>query len=170
MPLYSDDIREEVRSRSDIVDVVSQYVKLHKRGATYVGLCPFHNEKTPSFTVTPGKQMYYCFGCGAGGDVFSFLMNYENASFAEAMQELAERAGVSLPVQEPSREARAQADRRSRLLEVNKEAAAIIMPCFGAREAARLMNTLKTGSSVTRPCADSGWDIRTNTATICTAT
>ena len=70
---YSDDIIEEVRMKNDIVDVVSQYVKLNKRGSTYFGLCPFHNEKTPSFSVTPAKQMYYCFGCGAGGNVFKFL-------------------------------------------------------------------------------------------------
>ncbi len=123
MPFYSDDIVEEVRSRTDIVDVISQYVKLHKRGSNYVGLCPFHNEKTGSFTVSAGKQMYYCFGCGAGGNVITFLMNYENATFPEVLQELAGRAGVELPVQETSREARQQADKRSRLLEVQKEAA-----------------------------------------------
>ena len=71
---YSDDIIEEVRMKNDIVDVVSQYVKLNKRGSTYFGLCPFHNEKTPSFSVTPAKQMYYCFGCGAGGNVITFVM------------------------------------------------------------------------------------------------
>ena len=71
---YSDDIIEEVRMKNDIVDVVSQYVKLNKRGSTYFGLCPFHNEKTPSFSVTPAKQMYYCFGCGAGGNVFNFVI------------------------------------------------------------------------------------------------
>ena len=71
---YSDDIIEEVRSKNDIVDVVSQYVRLTKKGNSYFGLCPFHNEKTPSFSVTPGKQMYYCFGCGAGGIVFNFIM------------------------------------------------------------------------------------------------
>ena len=94
MPFYSDDLIEEVRSRNDIVDVISNYVRLQKRGSTYFGLCPFHNEKTASFSVTPGKQMYYCFGCGAGGNVFTFLMEYENFTFAEAMQALAERAGV----------------------------------------------------------------------------
>ena len=71
---YSDDIIEEVRMKNDIVDVVSQYVKLNKRGSTYFGLCPFHNEKTPSFSVTPAKQMYYCFGCGAGGNVINYVM------------------------------------------------------------------------------------------------
>ena len=74
---YSDDIIEEVRQKNDIVDVVSQYVKLTRKGSSYFGLCPFHNEKTPSFSVTPGKQMYYCFGCGAGGNVFNFIMEYE---------------------------------------------------------------------------------------------
>lgn len=123
MPFYSDDLVEEVRSRSDIVDVISQYVKLHKRGSNYVGLCPFHNEKTGSFTVSASKQMYYCFGCGAGGNVITFLMNYENATFPEALQELADRAGVALPKQEESAEAKRQADKRSRLLEIQKEAA-----------------------------------------------
>ena len=78
---YSDDIIEEVRSKNDIVDVVSQYVKLTRKGSSYFGLCPFHNEKTPSFSVTPGKQMYYCFGCGAGGNVFNFIMEYENYTY-----------------------------------------------------------------------------------------
>ncbi len=123
MPFYSDEIVEEVRSRNDIVDVISQYVKLHRRGSNYVGLCPFHNEKTGSFSVSAGKQMYYCFGCGAGGNVFTFLMNYENETFPEALQELADRAGITLPKREPTREERERADRKSRLLEIQKEAA-----------------------------------------------
>ncbi len=122
MPFYSDDLIEEVRSKNDIVDVISGYVRLQKKGSTYFGLCPFHNEKTASFSVTPGKQMYYCFGCGAGGNVFTFLMEYENFTFAEAMQSLAERVGVELPVQEYSPQMKQEADRRQRLLEVNKEA------------------------------------------------
>ena len=81
---YSDDIIEEVRMKNDIVDVISQYVRLTRRGSSYFGLCPFHNEKTPSFSVTPSKQMYYCFGCGAGGNVYTFVMQYENYSFGEA--------------------------------------------------------------------------------------
>ena len=101
---YSDDIIEEVRQKNDIVDVVSQYVKLTRKGSSYFGLCPFHNEKTPSFSVTPGKQMYYCFGCGAGGNVFNFIMEYENYTFGEALKHLADRAGVELPKIEYSRE------------------------------------------------------------------
>ena len=120
---YSDDIIEEVRMKNDIVDVVSQYVKLTRRGSTYFGLCPFHNEKTPSFSVTPSKQMYYCFGCGAGGNVFNFVMEYENYTFGEALQHLADRAGVQLPKIEYSREARQKAEEKAALLEINKLAA-----------------------------------------------
>ena len=120
---YSDDIIEEVRMKNDIVDVVSQYVKLNKRGSTYFGLCPFHNEKTPSFSVSPGKQMYYCFGCGAGGNVFNFVMEYENYTFGEALKHLADRAGVQLPKIEYSGEAKKKAERRAALLEINKLAA-----------------------------------------------
>lgn len=123
MPYFSDEIIEEVRSRNDIVDVISQYVRLTRKGSTYFGLCPFHNEKTGSFSVSPNKQMYYCFGCGAGGNVFTFLMQYENFTFAEAMESLAERAGVELPKQEFSAAQRREADKRARLLEINKEAA-----------------------------------------------
>ena len=120
---YSDDIIEEVRQKNDIVDVVSQYVRLSRRGSTYFGLCPFHNEKTPSFSVTPGKQMYYCFGCGAGGNVYNFIMEYENYTFGEALKHLADRAGVELPKIEYSREVREKAEQRAELLEINKQAA-----------------------------------------------
>ena len=120
---YTEDIIEEVRARSDIVDVISQYVKLQKKGSSYFGLCPFHNEKSPSFSVNRDKQMYYCFGCGAGGDAYAFLMEYENYSFPEAVQHLAQQAGVELPVVEESREDRARRDHKSMLLGIQKQAA-----------------------------------------------
>ena len=120
---YSDDIIEEVRMKNDIVEVVSQYVKLTRKGSSYFGLCPFHNEKTPSFSVTPSKQMYYCFGCGAGGNVFNFVMEYENYSFGEALSHLADRAGIQLPRIEYSSEAREKAKQRETLLEINRQAA-----------------------------------------------
>lgn len=101
---YPEELIEEIRSKNDIVDVISGYVHLQKKGGSYFGLCPFHNEKSPSFSVSRDRQMYYCFGCGAGGNVFTFLMEYENASFQEAIQELAQRAGVSLPQAEYSEE------------------------------------------------------------------
>ena len=94
-----DDIVEEVRQRNDIVDVISSYVRLNKKGSNYFGLCPFHNEKTGSFSVTPSKQMFYCFGCHVGGNVISFVQKYENMTFQEAVQTLAGQAGISLPEQ-----------------------------------------------------------------------
>lgn len=123
MMYYSDEVIEEVRSKNDIVDVISGYVKLQKKGRDYFGLCPFHNEKSPSFSVSRVKQMYYCFGCGAGGNVFTFLMEYENYSFSEALKFLADRAGVTLPRQEYSQEAKERADTKAILLEINKAAA-----------------------------------------------
>lgn len=123
MPFYSEELIEEVQSRNDIVDVVSGYVRLQKKGSSYFGLCPFHNEKTPSFSVSQDKQMYYCFGCGAGGNVFTFLMDYENYSFPEAIESLAQRAGMDLPKQGMDEQARAASDKRMRLLEINKAAA-----------------------------------------------
>ena len=118
---YPEELIEEVRTRNDIVEVISGYVRLQKKGSNYFGLCPFHNEKSPSFSVSPGKQMYYCFGCGAGGNVITFLMEYENQTFPEAVRTLAQRAGIALPEADDSKEA---ADsRRAKLLEINKEAA-----------------------------------------------
>lgn len=120
---YPDELVEEVRMKSDIVDVISGYVRLQKKGTNYFGLCPFHNEKSPSFSVSGSKQMYYCFGCGAGGNVFTFIMEYENYTFPEAVKLLADRAGVALPEIEYSEEVKKAESRRSRLLEVSKEAA-----------------------------------------------
>ena len=120
---FSEDLIEEVRMKNDIVDVISGYVKLQKKGSSYFGLCPFHNEKSPSFSVSRQKQMYYCFGCVAGGNVFTFIMEYENFTFVEALKMLAERAGVELPEMEYSKEAKEKADLRATLLEINKLAA-----------------------------------------------
>ncbi len=120
---YPEELVEEVRMKNDIVDVVAGYVRLQKKGANHWGCCPFHNEKTPSFSVNGAKQMYHCFGCGAGGNVFTFVMNYENYSFPEAIKMLADRAGVNLPELEYDEQMKARENKRARLLEVNKEAA-----------------------------------------------
>ena len=120
---YPEELIVEVRTRNDIVEVISGYVRLQKKGSNYFGLCPFHNEKSPSFSVSPGKQMYYCFGCGAGGNVITFLMEYENQTFPEAVRTLAQRAGIALPEADDSKEARQADSRRAKLLEINKEAA-----------------------------------------------
>ncbi len=120
---YPEELVEEIRSKNDIVDVIGSYVHLTKKGANHMACCPFHNEKTPSFSVSRQKQMFYCFGCGKGGNVFTFLMQYENYSFGEALSVLAKRANVDLPQLEYSEEARRAADQKALLLSVNKEAA-----------------------------------------------
>ena len=120
---YPDELIEEVRVKNDIVSVISGYVRIQKKGSSYFGLCPFHNEKSPSFSVAPAKQMYYCFGCGAGGNVITFVMEYENATFQEAVKMLADRAGIDLPEMEYTEEARRKESRRATLLEIQKEAA-----------------------------------------------
>ena len=140
---YSDEIIEEVRSKNDIVDVISSYVKLQKKGSSYFGLCPFHNEKSPSFSVSREKQMYYCFGCGAGGNVFTFLMEYENYSFQEALKYLADRAGVDLPEAEYSKEARERADQKAILLEINKVAAQYFYVQLKSSQGAHALSYLK---------------------------
>ncbi len=120
---YSENIIEEVRSRNDIVDVIGSYVTLKKRGNSYMACCPFHHEKTPSFHVNRDKQMYHCFGCGVGGNVLTFVMEYENYSFPEAIKMLAERAGVVLPEQDYSKEQRQKENYKTVLKEMNKAAA-----------------------------------------------
>ena len=140
---YSEELIEEVRSRNDIVDVISGYVKLKKSGSNYFGLCPFHNEKSGSFSVSPSKQMYYCFGCGAGGNVITFIMEYENYTFMEAVRMLAERAGIELPQMEETSEERKSRDIRSQLLEINKLAAVYYFHQLRGQNGSTAMNYLK---------------------------
>ncbi len=121
---YADETIEEVRSRNDIVDVIGGYVSLKKKGNTYSACCPFHHEKTPSFHVSKDKQMYHCFGCGVGGNVYTFVMEYENYSFPEAVEMLADRAGMDLPKKEMSDIDRSRENYKTTLKEMNKTAAA----------------------------------------------
>lgn len=118
---FSDSFLEELCARNDIVSVVSQYVSLTRRGGNYVGLCPFHNEKTASFNVSPDRQFFHCFGCGAGGDVITFLMRIENLDFPDAVYQLAERAGLTVP--ENDAEIRSQKQKKDRLLALSRDAA-----------------------------------------------
>ena len=111
---------DELHARSDIVDVVSSYVALTRKGGSFFGLCPFHSEKTPSFHVEPGRQMYYCFGCKKGGDAVKFIMDVENLPFPDAVRLLAKRAGLEVPEEQGNRNELRQ---RQRLLELNREAA-----------------------------------------------
>ena len=120
---YPEETIEEIRTANDIVDVISAYVKLEKRGGSWFGLCPFHSEKTPSFSVSRAKQMYYCFGCHNGGNVITFIMQYENFTFDEALRFLAERAGIRLPEIQVSKKSREEQDIKTKLLEIHKTAA-----------------------------------------------
>ncbi|MBQ0059018.1 MAG: DNA primase, partial [Lachnospiraceae bacterium] len=120
---YSEEQIEEVRTANNIVDVIGAAVSLKRGGSNYVGLCPFHNEKTASFSVSPTKQMYYCFGCHAGGNVVTFVMEYYQYSFTEALQYLADRAGIALPKVEDLGLDKREQDRKSRLFDIQKQAA-----------------------------------------------
>ena len=120
---YPEEIVEEVRLRNDIVDVIGSSVRLTRKGSSYFGLCPFHNEKSPSVSVSPSKQICYCFGCGVGGNVISFVMKYENYTFSEAVKYLADRAGIKLPEVEYTKEQKERENKRLRILEANREAA-----------------------------------------------
>ncbi|HHW49541.1 MAG TPA: DNA primase [Clostridiaceae bacterium] len=119
---YPDEIIEEIRISNDIVDVVMEYVKLERKGKDYFGLCPFHKEKTPSFSVVPTKQIFYCFGCGRGGNVIHFIMNIENLEYIEAVKMLADRAGIQLP-EGDSREEKEKAFLKREITRINTEAA-----------------------------------------------
>lgn len=119
---------EEVRAASDILDVIGLFVRLKKRGKNYVGLCPFHTEKTPSFTVSTEKQMYYCFGCGVGGNVFSFVMEYEKVSFAEAVRLLAEKAAIVIP--QPTSDAAEEISELEQIYEVYRTAGRFYYDCL----------------------------------------
>lgn len=122
MPWYTEEQIEEVRAANDIVNVIGSYVKLKRSGGSYTGLCPFHNEKTPSFSVNPARQMYKCFGCGAGGSVITFVMEYENYTFPEALESLAERAGITLKAEEADGYHKEQESIKMKLLEINRKA------------------------------------------------
>ena len=123
MPRYSDEIIEEVRQTNDIVDIISQYVHLKRSGRNFFGLCPFHNEKSPSFSVSPDKQIFHCFGCGVGGNVFTFLSKIEGINFVEAVQTLAERSNIQLPTLENNVDT-AKEELKAKVMKVNEFTAA----------------------------------------------
>ena len=153
---------DELVERSDIVDVVSQYVQLSKKGGNFFGLCPFHNEKTPSFSVSPDKQIYHCFGCGKGGGVLSFIMGIENLSFPDAVRFLAEKNGMTVPEEEGDLEIPRQ---RKRMLELNKEAARWFYACLNSPEGEKASAYLekrgisrRTANRFGLGAAPDGWD------------
>ncbi|RRD94291.1 DNA primase [Clostridiales bacterium COT073_COT-073] len=127
---YKEELIEEIRQHNDIVEVIGQYVHLEKKGGSYFGLCPFHNEKTPSFSVSQDKQMYYCFGCGNGGNVFTFMMEYENFNFQEAIAYLAGRVNIQLPEAEISEAEKKRLQYKKSLYEANYLAAKYYYYCL----------------------------------------
>ncbi|MGL4736892.1 MAG: DNA primase [Cellulosilyticaceae bacterium] len=131
---YPENVVEQIREQSDIVSVISDYTHLTKKGNSHFGLCPFHNEKTPSFSVSDDKQMYYCFGCGAGGNVFTFLMQKENMNFVEALQHLADKLHIELTPAEMSPEQERSKARKEKLLEIHKLAARFFYFALGSGE------------------------------------
>ncbi len=140
--LYPEELIEEVRLRNDIVDVISSYIKLERKGKTYFGLCPFHSEKTPSFSVEPAKQFFYCFGCNKGGSVIQFIMDIEHLEFLDALKYLADRAGIVLPEPEDPGE-RDKSRRRKEILEINKKAARYFFSLLSSSKGVLAQNYLK---------------------------
>lgn len=136
MYVINDNVLDEIRDRADIVDLIGEYVDLKKSGSNYMGLCPFHSEKTPSFSVSSSKSIFKCFGCGVGGDVITFVMKRENLSFPEAVEFLADKYNVRLEeYKDENKEAR---DKRSRLYEINREAALHFLKNFQTSKKAQL--------------------------------
>src|SRR5258708_17964149 len=122
---------DRVKQQADIVRVVGEYVRLKKSGQNFSGLCPFHSEKTPSFSVSPTKQFYYCFGCGVGGDVFKFVMEMEKISFPESIRAVAEKCGIAVPqARERSPAERRENQPRTPLVKMHREAATLFARQF----------------------------------------
>lgn len=151
MPPIPEEIIEKVRQSHDIVDVVSQYVSLRKTGKNYVGLCPFHSEKTPSFNVVSDKQFFYCFGCHAGGDVLKFIMDIEGISYVEAITLLAEKAGITLP-DTVKTEKTAEDEKKERMLEAH---------LLAAKYYAEVLNRTQTGKNAREYLKDRGFTEKT---------
>jgi DNA primase len=142
MNYYPEDVIEEVRLSNDLVEVVSEYVRLEKKGGGYFALCPFHREKTPSFSVEPVKQFYYCFGCNNGGNVFHFIMNIENLDFPDALRLLADRAGIVLP-ESNNRDEQLRIEARKNILNINKEAARFFYSCLAGEKGGEALKYLQ---------------------------
>lgn len=165
---FSSDLLEEIRNRCDVVDIISEYVHLKPAGKGFKGLCPFHEEKTPSFMVSPEKQLFHCFGCGEGGNVFNFLMKYEKLSFFEAVKMLAQKSGVPLPVDEEKENILHK--KKERLYKLNNLVANYYREClFRTNQGKKVINYFKkrgiNDTSVEKyklGYAPSGWDALSN--------
>ena len=168
-PMIKDASVQAVLSSASIVDVVSGYTSLRKRGATYTGLCPFHQEKTPSFTVSAEKGLYYCFGCGEGGDVVRFVERMENLSFSEAIEQLGERFGVAVEFEEGAGADPGRKDRDARLLQLLDKAATFYERYLWETESGRGPGTtLRSEGWGRRSAAHSAWVCRRTSGEGCT--
>ncbi len=148
MYVINDNVLDEIRDRADIVDLIGEYVDLKRSGSNYMGLCPFHSEKTPSFSVSPSKSIFKCFGCGVGGDVITFIMKRENLSFPEAVEFLADKYNVRLEVyKDENKEAR---EKRNRFYEINREAGLHFLKNYQASQKAQLYlkNRMLNGKTI----------------------
>lgn len=166
---YPEELIEEVRIRNDIIEVVSSYIKLERKGRRYFGLCPFHNEKSPSFCIEPAKQFFYCFGCNKGGSVIQFIMSIENLDFLEALRFLAERAGMVLPEPEDTGE-KEKSRLRAQIMDINKEAARFFFSVLAGNNGVGAQGYLKKRGLTEKTIrqfglglAPSGWNDLTKT-------
>src|SRR5690554_3093821 len=147
MPWYPDEFLDEVTARNDIVDIVREYLPLKPSGRGYFGLCPFHNEKTASFHVSPERQIYHCFGCGEGGNVITFMMAIERMEFVEAVKLLADRAGLDIPEQEYEFGKKKQGvskSKREELHDINKECARFFHKMLFTKEGQQALSYLQS--------------------------
>lgn len=147
MARYSEELIDEIKNSNDIVDVISQYISLKRSGRNYFGLCPFHNEKSPSFSVSPDKQIFHCFGCGVGGNVFSFISKIEGINFKESLEMLAERAGINLPTIDDGNDSKMQ-QLKAKVFEVNKETAIFYHENLYKKTAKPAQEYVKKGSQI----------------------
>ena len=138
-----DDKVLEIKNAADIVDVISEVVHLKKSGKNFLGLCPFHSEKTPSFSVSPEKQIFYCFGCGVGGNIFSFLMKHDGLAFPEAARTLARRYGIDIPKKSLTFEQKKRITERESLLNINQHAMAYFYRALRSKSGSIALNYLK---------------------------
>ena len=162
---------DRVKQQADIVRVVGEYVRLKKSGQNFTGLCPFHSEKTPSFAVHPVKQIYHCFGCGAGGDVFKFVMEMDRCEFPEAMRTVAEKCGIALPQpRDRSPEERSEQQQRTALVEMHRKPRRFSRSSWRARRKARRRGLICWTADWTKSrWRDSGSAMRLRAATRCCA-
>ena len=149
MSIMFDDFKEQVRSQANIVDIVSEYVPLKKRGSSYWGCCPFHGEKTPSFSVSPDKNFFYCFGCHAGGDIFSFIMKIENCTFQEALKILANKLGIPIPEREKTRQEIEREKEAKEIIAANELATRFYQACLAKSEYGRIAQKYLAGRGIT---------------------